>query len=246
MGSDVVTNLGLQAWRRRERRPADTSLHRLVAELVPNPAELGPLTAFIDAADLKGLTRADGRYQRAVLAADKATSDVISNDDPEEVRYNIFQALQYITDWLGGNGCVALPASLTNRSGQKVFIRVMDDLATTERSRWELWAEVHHCRVPVTVFETLLAQEADFIRCGVNNDVKRIQVQWQGDAARWYPVAINILRVLACSLEPPEFASELMLPFTLDFIRNAADPWAEAVRYAPSKLVPAMHRDAKL
>ena len=241
-----MTNLGLQAWRRRERRPADTSLHRLVAELVPNPAELGPLTAFIDAADLKGLTRADGRYQRAVLAADKAASDVISNDDPEEVRYNIFQALQYITDWLGGNGCVALPASLTNRSGQKVFIRVMDDLATTERSRWELWAEVHHCRVPVTVFETLLAQEADFIRCGVNNDVKRIQVQWQGDAARWYPVAINILRVLACSLEPPEFASELMLPFTLDFIRNAADPWAEAVRYALSKLVPAMHRDAKL
>ena len=63
-----------------------------------------------------------------------------------QVRYNIFQALQYITDWLGGNGCVALPASLTNKSGKKVFVRIMDDLATTERSRWELWAEVraHH------------------------------------------------------------------------------------------------------
>ena len=39
------------------------------------------------------------------LAADIAVSDVIENHDPEEVRYNVFQALQYLADWLSGNGC---------------------------------------------------------------------------------------------------------------------------------------------
>ena len=58
------------------------------------------------------------------------------------MRYNIFQALQYLADWLCGNGCVALPAKLINQTGEDVFVRIMDDLATTERSRWELWAEV--------------------------------------------------------------------------------------------------------
>ena len=59
---------------------------------------------------------------------------MVANDDPEEVRYNVFQALQYLADWLSGNGCVALPAKL--KLGTKpVFVRVMDDLATTERSR---------------------------------------------------------------------------------------------------------------
>ena len=72
---------------------------------------------------------------------------MIANDDPEEVRYNIFQALQYLADWLCGNGCVALPATMTNTAGETVFVRIMDDLATTERSRWGLWHEVHYGRV---------------------------------------------------------------------------------------------------
>jgi hypothetical protein len=48
---------------------------------------------------------------------------------------------RYLTDWLMGRGCVALPAELAHPSGaahRGVVVRVMDDLATTERSRWEV------------------------------------------------------------------------------------------------------------
>jgi malate synthase len=43
-----------------------------------------------------------------------------------------------------GRGCVALPAELAHPSGalhRGVVVRVMDDLATTERSRWEVALE---------------------------------------------------------------------------------------------------------
>ncbi len=80
------------------------------------------------------------------MAATIQKSSTNQNNDPEEVRYNIYQALQYLVDWLNGNGCVALPATLKTREGKDVFVRVMDDLATTERSRWEVWAEIFHER----------------------------------------------------------------------------------------------------
>ena len=103
---------------------------------------------------------------------------MIANHDPREVRYNIFQALQYLADWLSGNGCVALPAVLQNQSGEDVFVRIMDDLATTERSRWELWAEIFHGRVSRDDFESILAQEVDFIRHDRSTPTKRVQVRW--------------------------------------------------------------------
>ncbi len=132
----------VEAWRRGEESVAE-----LVKALVPDPVEHVPLLDFVFAADAKGLDQDDPRYLRSVLAATVGVSDVIANDDPDEVRYNVFQALQYICDWLCGNGCVALPATMKNAKGETVFVRVMDDLATTERSRWELWAEVNHGRV---------------------------------------------------------------------------------------------------
>ena len=103
---------------------------------------------------------------------------------------------------------------MKNTAGETVFVRIMDDLATTERSRWELWHEVHHGRVSRSLFEQILAEEIDFIRSNRALPVKRVQVQWSGDAARWYPVAIKILRQLVLAPEPAEFVSELMLPFT--------------------------------
>ena len=59
--------------------------------------------------DVEGLPADDPLYLRGVLAADLKESDVIANNDEAEVRYNIFQALQYLADWLCGNGCVAYP-----------------------------------------------------------------------------------------------------------------------------------------
>ncbi len=223
------------AWRRRARDPDDPALHALIGALVPEPAELGPLLRFVDGDDVPGLEADDPRYARGLLAADIAVSELIPNDHPDEVRYNIFQALQYLAGWLSGVGCVALPAQLRDASGTPVFVRIMDDLATTERSRWELWAEVHHGRVPRARFEQILREEHDFLRAGADRPDRRIHVRWEGEAGRWYPVAVALLHQLVTSDAPVEFVPELTLPFTFPAVRDAADPWARARALCPGR-----------
>lgn len=227
----------VEAWRRRSRDPADTTLTRLIAVLVPDPLELVRLQAFVEGPDIQGLDKDSPFYLRAVLAAEKDRSPVIANDDPEEVRYNIFQALQYLADWLCGNGCVALPAFMKNARGERVPVRIMDDLATTERSRWELWAEVHHGRVSEALFEQILAEEIAFLQ-NPSHSQRRIQVPWQGEAHHWYPIAVQILRKLVLDPEPPEFVTELLLVFSFPQIREAADPWQKALSVMPRLQLP--------
>ena len=218
----VRTGLALvEAWRRGKE-----TLSALVKALVPDPAEHTPLLDFVFSEDTEGLDPEDPRYLRSVLAATIEVSDVIANDDPEEVRYNVFQALQYLCDWLCGNGCVALPTTMENGKGETVFVRVMDDLATTERSRWELWAEVNHGRVSVELFEKILEEEIAFIRAGEDSYHKRVQIAWKGEAARWYPVAAKLLHRLVTDPDPVEFVTELTMPYTLPAIREAEDPMA--------------------
>ena len=224
----------VEAWRQQQADPESTVVHDLVRALVPIETEHAALLAFIDGPDIEKLDESDPRYLRAVLASEIGVSPVIANDDPEEVRYNIFQALQYLADWLRGNGCVALPAKM--KLGTKpVFVRVMDDLATTERSRWEVWAEVRHGRVSHALFEQILQEEVDFIRNGDETATKRTEVHWEGEAARWYPLAVRLLRQLMLDPDPPEFVTELLMPFTFDCVRDATDPWAKAVALCPGK-----------
>lgn len=225
----------VEAFRRWQADPDDDVLERLIEALVPDPLEREGLEAFVFGDDVAGLAEDDPNYLRGVLAANVETSDVIANDDPKEVRYNIFQAVQYLADWLGGNGCVALPATMENAHGEEVFVRIMDDLATTERSRWELWAEVAHGRVTVETFDAFLDEELAFIRQGKQTETKRVQVAWEGEASRWYPIAARILRQLVVTDTPPEFATELLLPFTLDCVRQSDDPWQVAVELCPGK-----------
>ncbi len=223
------------AYQKWKTNPKDSVLFDLIKALVPNKTEQDPLLAFVKGDDVKGLSKSDPLYTRGVLAADLEISDFIRNDDPAEVSYNVFQALQYLADWLCGNGCVALPASMKNASGEDVFVRVMDDLATTERSRWELWAEVFHGRVSVEMFEKILAEEIQFIQFDKETSTKRVQVKWEDEAARWYPIAIKILRMLVLSEDPVEFAPELLLPFTFDFVRESKDPWSTVSKLCPEK-----------
>ena len=223
----------VQAWRRQEQTPGDDTLDRLIKALVPTPSEQEPLLNFVHSKDAPGLEHDDPLYLRGVLAADLEVSDVIPNDHPDEVRYNIFQALQYLADWLRGNGCVALPALMHDASGAPVFVRIMDDLATTERSRWELWAELFHKRVSHETFETLLREEIDFIKSGAQTPTKRVQIFWNEQTERWYPIAIKLLKQLVMREEPVEFATELLIPFTLDIIRDAEDPWKRACELCP-------------
>lgn len=216
-------------------RQGAAKLEALIRALVPSPDELEPLLTFVRADDVDGLPSDDPRYLRGVLAADLETSDVIANDHPDEVRYNVYQALQYLADWLRGNGCVALPATMKSATGEPVVVRIMDDLATTERSRWELWAEVQHGRVATADFQRILDEEVAFIRAGVDAPLKKIAVRWEGEAGRWYPTAVRVLQQLVLDPNPVEFATELLLPFTFDIVREASDPWATAARLCPGK-----------
>lgn len=225
----------VRAYQRGQENPADDSLVRLIHALTTNPAERDRLIEFVNRPDAPGLPRDDPRYPRAVLAATMGESDVIANNDPAEVRYNVFQAIQYLASWLTGDGCVALPATMTNAAGETIFVRIMDDLATTERSRWELWAELNHGRFSIDAFENILAEELTFIRAGQETPTKRIAVRCEAEAQRWYPIAEKILRQLVTAPDPVEFVSELLLPFTLDAVRSAPDPWQTARVLCPGK-----------
>jgi allantoicase/malate synthase/CubicO group peptidase (beta-lactamase class C family) len=180
--------------------------------------------------DIEGLDKDDPNYVRSLIVADIKESDYIPNNHPDEVRYNVFQSLQYLTDWLSGNGCVALPAIIRN-----VPVRVMDDLATAERSRWEVWHELRHKRFKMEDFLKIVFEEMNFIRRDLSDSKKIVQVKWSDDTAKWYPIAMNIMIQLMTDPNPAEFATELLMPFTVASIRNSKDPWAEAQKADPKK-----------
>jgi hypothetical protein len=48
-------------------------------------------------------------------------------------------------------------------------------------------------------------------------------------------MAVKLLRQLMTEDDPPEFVTELLMPFTFPAIRDAEDPWAEAMRLCPGK-----------
>ena len=79
---------------------------------------------------------------------------------------------RYLADWLAGNGCVALPATV-----EGVAVRVMDDLATTERSRWEVWHELRHGRFPLPAFLRIVHEEVLFVRQDSKDGTKAVQVR---------------------------------------------------------------------
>jgi malate synthase len=54
---------------------------------------------------------------------------------------------------------VALPAVIDG-----VPVRVMDDLATAERSRWEVWHEIHHARFSIDDFLKIADEEYEAIQ----------------------------------------------------------------------------------
>ena len=210
---------------------SDQSLEKLICALVTEPENQDMLLQLIVQEDVAGLQLEDLLYPRALLAAEIVHKPGdINNNNPEEVRYNIFQALQYLADWLAGNGCVALPAQISNAS-----VRIMDDLATTERSCWEVRSELRHGRLSLKDFMKIAHEEFDFIHNNLNTANKEVQVKWNDRTAKWYPVAFNLLLRLMTDEKPVEFATELLLGFTIDSVRNAPDPWAAICAIDPEK-----------
>jgi malate synthase len=185
---------------------------------------------FVFGPDIEGLDVDDPLFVRSLLVADIKESTYIANNHPDEIRYNVFQSLQYLTDWLTGNGCVALPAQIGG-----VPVRVMDDLATAERSRWEVWHEIRHERFSLTEFLKIAHEELHFIRKDLSDGKKIVQVKWDERTAKWYPVAMKLMIKLMTDKNPVEFATELLLPFTMNDVRAANDPWAKVATLDASK-----------
>jgi len=209
----------ITAWKDYEEGRSEI-LYRLVKDsLTPEYAE--EIIRFIEADDVAGLNPGDPLYVRSLIVADLEESDFIRNNDPEEIRYNVFQSLQYITDWLRGNGCVALPTIIDGQA-----VRVMDDLATAERSRWEVWHEIRHGRFDLGDFLRIAREEFLFIKEDLSDSRKIVQVKWNEETAPWYPLAFRIMVKLMTDPDPVEFATQLLLPFTVDSNRNAEDPLA--------------------
>lgn len=188
------------------------------------------ILGFIHGPDIKGLEKTDPMYARKLIVADVKESDFIANNHPDEIRYNVFQSLQYITDWLSGNGCVALPTTIGG-----VPARVMDDLATAERSRWEVWHEIYHGRFTTEDFVRIAHEELHFIRKDLSDQKKIVQVKWDERTSKWYPIAMKLMLKLMTDKEPVEFATQLFLPFTDPAIRNAEDSWAKVLEIDRAK-----------
>jgi malate synthase len=184
---------------------------------------------FIHGPDIEGLDKNDPMFARSLIIADIRESNFIANNHPDEIRYNIFQSLQYITDWLSGNGCVALPTQIAG-----IPARVMDDLATAERSRWEVWHEIYHGRFSVEEFLKIAHEELHFIRKDKSNNNKIVQVKWDERTDKWYPIAFNLMIKLMTDPDPVEFATQLLLPFTIESVRQTQDPW-KAVQQIDAK-----------
>jgi allantoicase/malate synthase/2-oxo-4-hydroxy-4-carboxy--5-ureidoimidazoline (OHCU) decarboxylase len=209
----------VEAWKIKKEKGDSSKLESLVTSLL-EPKYHAEILQFLHGPDIEGLRIEDPLYKRSLIVADIKESTYIANNHPEEVRYNIFQSLQYLTDWLSGNGCVALPAQI-----EGVPVRVMDDLATAERSRWEVWHELYHGRFSMEEFLKIVHEEMHFIRKDLSNDKKIVQVKWDERTAKWYPIAMNLMILLMTSRKPVEFATELLMPFTIESIRNQPDPW---------------------
>jgi len=185
---------------------------------------------FVKAQDITGLDLKDELYPRSLIVADMKESTFIANNHPDEIRYNVFQSLQYLTDWLTGNGCVALPSQI-----EGVPVRVMDDLATAERSRWEVWHEIYHGRFSVEEFIKIAHEEMNFIRRDLSDGKKIVQVKYNDANAKWYPVAMKLMLKMMTDKDPVEFATELLFPFTIDSIRDSEDPWGKLAQVDPDK-----------
>jgi malate synthase len=213
----------IEAW--KIHKNGDSSkLEKIVKDLLDKKYHQEMLD-FINGPDIKGLDKNDPLYARSLIVADMKESTYIANNHPDEIRYNVFQSLQYITDWLTGNGCVALPAQVGG-----VSVRVMDDLATAERSRWEVWHEIYHGRFSVEEFIKIAHEEYHFIRKDLSHQDKIVQVKWDQKTGRWYPIALKLMIKLMTDKNPVEFATELFLPFTVEDVRLATDPWEKILK----------------
>jgi malate synthase len=104
------------------------------------------------------------RVDVKVLAADLLAVPERPQISEAGIRKNISVGIQYVESWLRGQGCVPIN-------------NLMEDAATAEISRAQLWQWVRHGsamtdgrRVSLELVESLIADETDKIRAAIGND----------------------------------------------------------------------------
>src|SRR5438309_3319914 len=112
----------------------------------------------------------------------------------QAVRANIAVSLRYLESWLGGSGCVAIN-------------NLMEDTATVEICRAQIWQWIHHSAKLVDgqtitreLFRTILKEEMARMVAGVRSQL---------DEASNLKIAGDLLDVLATSDGFPEFMTLL-------------------------------------
>ena len=133
---------------------------------------------------------------------------------------------------LAGSGVESTVDSMVTKSistGNAVLgvpAMALDDCATVERSRWEIWSEIHHGRFPIDLFLEMVVQCTEDIGRESRNQngngtaavtANDLETNWnaQGSFETWLNVAQRMLLKTTLEVNPREFVTELMFRFTV-------------------------------
>jgi malate synthase len=126
---------------------------------------LVPLAMEIFDAHMPGANQLDRLREDVQVSADDLLQVVKGKITEAGLRSNINISVRYLAAWLGGNGCVPID-------------NLMEDAATAEISRAQVWQWVHHetgildegRNITYAYFKTLMSEEMDKIRDSISAD----------------------------------------------------------------------------
>jgi malate synthase len=130
---------------------------------------------------------ARGREDVRVTAADLLNVPGSPQISEQGMRTNCSVGIQYLESWLRGNGCVPIN-------------NLMEDAATAEISRAQLWQWVHHDAVSLDRVMTIMREELDRIRQSIGE--QRFAAGRFDDARRLFEL---MTRASSC----PEFLTSV-------------------------------------
>ncbi len=122
---------------------------------------LVPLAREIFDAALRGPNQIDLKRRAVVVVAEDLLRPPHGTRTEEGLRHNVRVGVQYLEAWLGGTGCVPL-------------YHLMEDAATAEISRTQVWQWIHHgasltdgAPVSIPFFRSIVAQEMERVHAEV-------------------------------------------------------------------------------
>ena len=208
----------VEAWKQQQADPSGTVLHDLVRALVPIESEHAPLLAFIDGP----MSPASMSLIRTTCARSWPRSWASAPSSPMMTprRSGTTSFRRCSTSRTGSEGTAAwrCPRSSSSDRSQSLSASWMISprpngaagrcgprsrtVASASNSSSRSW------RKRWTSFEAVRRPPPSAPRCAGR------------EAARWYPLAIDLLRTLMTDPDPPEFVTELLMPYTFPCVRD--------------------------